>query len=172
MSEGLIGDPTPLGWATTLAYFVAAAVAAWAAWRAVAGARAFLWATSLGLLALGVNKQLDAQTWIFRAGRDATIEAGLYETHRADVHLAAAVIAGVIGVTMVVAIVVMVRRVIGRAVVLLAGALLVMTYVVIRQAIFHGIEPLASHDGDASIAAIELVGIGLIAIGAVRMARA
>lgn len=171
MSEGLIGDPTPLGWATTLAYLVAAMVAAWAAWRAVAGARAFLWATALGLFALGVNKQLDVQTWIFQVGRDATIEAGLYETHRADVHLAAAVIAGVIGVAIVVAIVVMVRRVVRAAALLLLGALLLMAYVVIRQAIFHGIEPLAAYDGDASIAAIEIAGVVMVAMGALRLAR-
>jgi hypothetical protein len=79
-----IGDPTPLGWITVAAY----ALAAWLAWRNVGAARrtavpeSFWVALTLLLLALGLNKQLDLQTWFSQAGRDLALEQGWYEQRR------------------------------------------------------------------------------------------
>jgi hypothetical protein len=67
--EAGAGDNDLLGWATTIAYFVAAGFCLWA-WRAERGAtsptrRPKFWLIMCILLALlGLNKQLDMQLWL------------------------------------------------------------------------------------------------------------
>jgi hypothetical protein len=79
-----IGDPSPMGWITLCAYGVAAALA----WRnAQAAHRTALptsfWFSLLGLmLLLGLNKQLDLQTWFGQTGRDLALAQGWYEKRR------------------------------------------------------------------------------------------
>lgn len=75
----LVGDPTPLGWLAFLAYLLAAG-ACWRAYRAasVSAARrqAWFWALfALLFFVLGLNKQLDLQTALLRAGR-ALVHSG------------------------------------------------------------------------------------------------
>lgn len=76
-----IGDPTPLGWITVAAYAAAAVLA----WRNVGAARrtavphSFWIALTALMLALGINKQLDLQTWLSQAGRDLAIAQGWWE---------------------------------------------------------------------------------------------
>ena len=79
-----IGDPTLLGWVTVAAY----AAAALLAWRNVGAARrtavphGFWIALTTLMLALGLNKQLDLQTWLSQAGRDLAIAQGWWEQRR------------------------------------------------------------------------------------------
>jgi hypothetical protein len=76
-----IGDPTPLGWITVAAY-AAAAVLAWrnaGAARRTAVPHSFWIALTALMLALGINKQLDLQTWLSQAGRDLAIAQGWWE---------------------------------------------------------------------------------------------
>ncbi len=79
-----IGDPTVLGWLTAALYFVVAALAA----RNLVFARrtALTWSFWLVLcmvmVALGINKQLDLQTWFGIAGRRLAIEQGWYADRR------------------------------------------------------------------------------------------
>ena len=90
-----IGDPTVAGWVTVAAY-VAAAVACWCARntarkecaRGADHTSSRFWAAaSIGLAALGVNKQLDLQTAITELGRLLARAQGWYE-HRRWVQLA------------------------------------------------------------------------------------
>jgi len=102
-----IGDPTPMGWITVAGY----ALAAWFCWRAGRAqwrtkpdsSRYFWWLLTLGLVALGVNKQLDLQTWLTETGRQLARAQGWYgQRHAVQIGLIFAVtgvgIAG--GVTM------------------------------------------------------------------------
>jgi hypothetical protein len=98
-----IGDPTPMGWITVAGY----ALAVWACWRARraqgaagGGAGNFWWLLTLGLAALGVNKQLDLQTWLTETGRQLAHAQGWYgQRHVVQIGFIAAVAAaGAIGV--------------------------------------------------------------------------
>jgi len=80
-----IGDPTPVAWVVVGIYVLAIA----AALRNLVAARRSgqptgFWTTLAVLLALlGVNKQLDMQTWLIETGRDAALSHGWYERRRA-----------------------------------------------------------------------------------------
>src|SRR3954452_14044830 len=82
-----IGDPTLLGWATVVGYF-GAALLAYRALRLHQAAppskdRRLLmgfWAVVLcAMVLLGVNKQLDLQTWLTEIGRDLARSEGWYQ---------------------------------------------------------------------------------------------
>ena len=98
-----IGDPTSMGWITVAGY----ALAAWSCWRAGRAqartkpdsSRHFWWLLTLGLVALGVNKQLDLQTWLTETGRQLARAQGWYgQRHAAQIGLIFAVAAaGVAG---------------------------------------------------------------------------
>lgn len=79
-----IGDPTAMGWVTVAAYFAAALLCGWCARRESLGARRAFWLCAAGVLALlGVNKQLDLQSWLTQAGRDLAIAQGWYAYRQA-----------------------------------------------------------------------------------------
>lgn len=74
-----IGDPTFLGWFTVSAYFLAALLAA----RAWHRQRDWVWfLVALGMVALGLNKQLDLQSLFTDIGRVASHHLGWYEQRR------------------------------------------------------------------------------------------
>lgn len=85
-----IGDPTLFGWLTVLAYLLAAVACAICAWRAeeIFGEEhvwqhRLIWAAmALGLLFLGVNKQLDLQSWFTAVIKKNAWEYGLYDLGR------------------------------------------------------------------------------------------
>jgi hypothetical protein len=78
-----IGDPTVMGWTTVAAYFGAM----WLCYRCKStvsdslGIR-FWFYMSLAMAFLGINKQLDLQTWFTQTGRDLALEYGWYERRR------------------------------------------------------------------------------------------
>lgn len=80
-----IGDPTVMGWLTVLAYFTAAIACGVTAWRInqVQGwnsAELRFWGgLALALVFLGVNKQLDLQTWLTLTGKRWALAQGWYE---------------------------------------------------------------------------------------------
>lgn len=86
-----IGDPTFLGWATTSAYLVAAALCFACAWQAEriftnqdAKPHKAMWGVlGFGLLFFGVNKQLDLQTWMITVARAIAYEQGWYDHRQA-----------------------------------------------------------------------------------------
>jgi hypothetical protein len=73
-------DPDLLGWATTLAYFVAAGLC-YARTRGVSAtgrARSLWFASAVLMIGLGLNKQLDLQTPLLQAARQAATDEGWY----------------------------------------------------------------------------------------------
>lgn len=92
-----------MGWITVAGY----ALAAWACWRARraegtagGGATNFWWLLTIGLAALGVNKQLDLQTWLTETARQLAHAQGWYgQRHAVQIGFIAAVAAaGLAGV--------------------------------------------------------------------------
>ena len=89
--EPTIGDPTFMGWFTVAAYFVAAVVCGAAArtlrTRLPEAERrrqpAVWWAVFVLMAALGVNKQLDLQSWFTAVGRAVAHEQGWFDRRAA-----------------------------------------------------------------------------------------
>src|SRR6516225_2127989 len=80
-----IGDPTWIGWITTVAYFVGVAMCIQAFRRARVNRRSS--ATSwlmlgIALVLLGFNKQLDLQILLMEIGRSVAQHYGWYEQRR------------------------------------------------------------------------------------------
>ena len=75
-----IGDPTPMGWITVLAYGLTAFLCTRCARRLPAPL--FWWGMAAALLFLGLNKQLDLQTWFTQVARDMAMRDGWYEQRR------------------------------------------------------------------------------------------
>jgi biotin transporter BioY len=164
-----IGDPTWGGWSTVLMYVLAAAACGWAARSSPARtvvARLW-WVLMAGLLFLGLNKQLDLQSWLTQFGREMARAQGWYDVHRA---VQAAFIA-VLGLVIVYAV--------GFALWLLrdearaekgavAGMLVLGGYILMRAASFHHVDALlGAHWGGLRFNWIfENTGIAIIAFHA------
>jgi hypothetical protein len=135
-----IGDPTIMGWLTVVLY----AFGAWQCYRlatkhSIMRERrevAIWWTLSLGLLALGLNKQLDLQTALTEIGRIVAVQNGWYE-RRHDVQLE--FIYGVVGVASLtaVALIFFARKAHPATILALVGSAFLVTFVVMRAASFH-----------------------------------
>src|SRR5579862_622210 len=83
-----IGDPTVIGWVTVAAYFLAACLSFRAAWRSPrarrgwSGPRLFWGLFTVALVLLGINKQLDLQTWFTLFFKQVALHEGWYERRR------------------------------------------------------------------------------------------
>jgi hypothetical protein len=85
-----IGDPTLMGWTITVAYLVtaglcwnAARVAHRDAFAPAARTHRFFWLLlALAIMFLGINKQLDLQTWLTEQGRSLAEWQGWYQQRR------------------------------------------------------------------------------------------
>jgi hypothetical protein len=162
-----IGDPSVVGWITVAAYAVAAALA----WRNIGAARrtavpAGFWIALTALLvALGVNKQLDLQSWFSQTGRDIAQAQGWYGQRRGVqavfiVLLCTGAVAGVAAA----------RRQLStmwreyRWAFL--GVCVLVTFIVIRAASFHHIDEMLGFDLGATRLgrALEIVGVVLVAV--------
>ncbi len=170
-----IGDPTILGWATVAAYALALVLCVLAfrvARRTPRDRTGGLWVIMATLmLALGINKQLDLQSWFSQVARDIILGQGLYEQRRTyqGAFIAAIATGGVIALGLLTW-----RAIRNRWPVLpLAGAAFLVSYVVIRAASFHHIDQIInlSIPGARLSSVIELGGIAIIAVGAARALR-
>ncbi len=79
-----IGDPTIFGWITVICFFLAVLVCANKAFNLKAAGEGYrFWlCLALFLLLLGINKQLDLQTWFTQTLRDSAHAHGWYEARR------------------------------------------------------------------------------------------
>src|SRR5437868_6520558 len=79
-----IGDPPVVGWVTVAVYAAAAVMCGVAAVRAGAErTRKRFFAVLAGVMAaLGVNKQLDLQTWLTLTGKKLAVSEGWYGQRR------------------------------------------------------------------------------------------
>jgi hypothetical protein len=141
-----IGDPTVVGWVTVLLY-------AWAAWRchrvlqknraqrlALSGNETLIWRLLVaGLIALGINKQLDLQTALTEAARLLAHEQGWYEQRRQyqEAFIAACI---VMGVTAMAAMAVLTWNAPAATLWACAGAAGLLTFVLVRASSFHHVD--------------------------------
>jgi len=162
-----IGDPTVVGWITVLAYFATC-------WLCLSCARhlrpaVFWWAVTTALLALGINKQLDLQTWFTEVGRDLAKQDGWYgqrhEIQVAFIGIMAAVFA------LLAAVVAWALQGHWRAYLRVWGGMtLLLFFIVVRAASFHHVDQLLMSDigGLRMNWVFELGGLALIASGALK----
>ena len=131
-----------------------------------------LWAgLALTMLGLGINKQLDLQSWFTQVARDLLVGQGLYEHRHAYQQAFIAVVGctGLMGVG-ILSFVAVRRR---WPILPVAGATLLVTYVVIRSASFHHVDRIInlSVPGARLSSVLELVGIAMIGGSAARPPR-
>ena len=170
-----IGDPTVMGWVTVLAYVVAAGLAAAAA-RALdrvadpdaRGRQPEIWRlTTILLVALAINKELDLQSWFTAFARVVLKKQGWMEYHRI---LQFRFIVGLICVSLIflIASAWCTRRRRREYWLLLLGETFTVTFIVLRAASFHHVDVLlGTHIVGVKVNwALELTGIGVIALAA------
>lgn len=148
-----IGDPTVGGWLAVVAYFAAAGLCL-RAWRRDAGASdsgslpdartAAVW-LGLAMLcaALGVNKQLDLQSFVTQIGEDIARAQGWYE-HRRTVQAWFVVAMAVLGLAGGAGGLYLLRDRLAQLWPAIVGAGLLATFVVIRAASFHHVDVMLS----------------------------
>jgi hypothetical protein len=164
-----IGDPTVMGWVTVAAYFGVAILCFRRARKAKTsgGTEFFFWAGLAALLVLlGINKQLDLQTFLTLTGRRIAVAQGWYEERR-PVQFA---FVAVVGLAALAGLVLMWRLVRGRSRelwVALLGFVLLLAFVIVRAASFHHFDALININiaGVRMNWILELGAIGLIALG-------
>jgi hypothetical protein len=140
-----IGDPTFAGWITVAGYFVAM----FFCWRAASisnksGIRreaAFWFSFTCLLLFLGVNKQLDLQTFFTLLGKHAAQDEGWYESRR----MVQAAFIGCVAMAGVGALLFfwrMARHKVRHYGLALAGAVSLSAFILIRAASFHYVDKM------------------------------
>jgi len=174
-----IGDPDAIAWCIVAAYAVAVALSGWAYVTAARGARrlagiddseaknqrtlARVWfAVAFVMLALGTNKQLDLQTWLLQTARRTAFEGGWYGDRR---RYQADIIGIMLLVSMVSAtvLVFLLRRVLRRILITLAGLAMLVMFVTIRAISFHYVDYVLQMGGRLGVdVTLELAGVLLI----------
>lgn len=137
-----IGDPTFLGWFTVGLYFLAAARAYGVGARlclSTGSERIFWRSVGLGLIVLGVNKQLDLQSALTEIGRILAARQGWYEDRRT---VQTWFIAGFLSFAVVFAGAgwYWLRRGLRSTRVAACGVGILLTFVVVRAASFHNVD--------------------------------
>ena len=147
-----IGDPNPIAWVITVAYFVVCGFCVWAGLkerenrdRASEKLIPQFWFVLAGLLFfLGWNKQLDLQTLVTQIGRDVARKEGVYEDRR-PIQAVFVVVFALLGGGAVAAGMYYMRDVWKRYRVAYTGIIYLGVFVVIRAASFHHIDNILYH---------------------------
>jgi hypothetical protein len=166
------GDPSLLGWACVAAY-LAAAWACFHAWRksqneATAPARALWFGLGVGLVALGINKQLDLQLLLIDVGRRLAVAEGWYANRR----IVLGVFLGLLGLVGLAAAVFTLRkfRPLGPARAALAGFSCLVLVLLLRAAPWQPIRALLGgqlfdeHAGLCEVHLSELIELALLTV--------
>lgn len=170
-----IGDPTVIGWVTVGAYFLAALLLWIQRRQAPMLHQEHLWTHRLFLLffagsmfALGINKQLDVQTWLTNVGRDISKAHGWWDNRRvAQAIVLAGIIAGCCGLMLVI---LRAGGVIKAHRLAMFGFLVLVLFVITRASSFFQIDQLINFRilGFRMNWLFELIGIGIIGASAIR----
>jgi hypothetical protein len=166
-----IGDPTVMGWLTVAAYFFAAFLCSrqFVEERQRRGSfeKLIFWgALAVMLVGLGINKQLDLQTWLTLTGKRIAVAQGWYEKRRIVQALFILLVAlGAIYCTL------MAQRLVRRNPELrtaLVGFVCLAGFVLVRAASFHHVDSLINFrlGGMRMNWMLELGSIGILALGA------
>lgn len=190
-----VGDPTIAGWVITFAYFLAG-LAAFRAMRVVTvgsnlsrayrhverrvGCRqraykagVLFWGMMiLMLLFLGMNKQLDLQSWLTEAGRKIARWQGWYD-RRQEIQVVVVVIMALAAGAVLTALLVLTRSLLPRQSVALVGMVALGVFAVVQAASFHHVDALfAERWGGVQLRwVLEVCGICLIGMCAVLNSR-
>lgn len=170
-----IGDPTVIGWVTVGAYFLAALLL-WIQRRQapmlhqehLRTHRLFLLFFAGSMFALGINKQLDVQTWLTNVGRDISKAHGWWDNRRvAQAIVLAGIIAGCCGLMLVI---LRAGGVIKAHRLAMFGFLVLVLFVITRASSFFQIDQLINFRilGFRMNWLFELIGIGIIGASAIR----
>lgn len=163
-----IGDPNATGWITVAAYASAALLCYLCQRKTPTGpARQFWWAMALTMAALGLNKQLDLQTWFTEVGRDLSLQYGWYARRRTvqAVFIGALLIAGLVARSWLLhrikALDVYARRA-------ASGLVVLGVFVLVRATSFHHVDALLGFtiENIRLNVVLELSGIAIIVVGA------
>jgi hypothetical protein len=179
-----VGDASTFGWVTVLAYFLVAALAlrafllhrgaanepprvSWPPVHDEALLVRFWGLVTLTMVVLGINKQLDLQSWIAQLGRDLAHDQGWYERRRIVQGLFILAV-GALGGLATAALAFSMRRVLHRVRAAVIGLGALITFVIIRATSLHHIDALLGRGRIRLNWVLELGGIGLIALSALR----
>jgi hypothetical protein len=176
-----LGDPTIVGFLTTLAYFAAAGVCAlaWRRERFIAAAvpaaikPRFWLALALVMAALGINKQLDLQTLFTQLGRDAALAGGWYK-QRHIAQVAFILVLATAGATFTALACWYLRRSWRRYALAIIGIAYLLIFILIRASSFHHTEYLLfrlPYAGRWVSRTLELGGIAFVGLCAWRASR-
>jgi hypothetical protein len=142
-----IGDPTFMGWFTVAAYLAAAILSGACALRrrkldrprGIRRHAAIWWGLATLLFLLGINKQLDLQSWFTELGRDLAKTQGWYEQRAVVQKVFIASIAAGGGLLLLLTAWIM-RKDWRQHRLALIGVICLVTFVVIRAASFHKVD--------------------------------
>lgn len=160
------GDPTPIGYFTTLWYFVAASLC----FRSSAidrSSRRIWLALGVMLLLLCINKQLDIQTGFTEIGRRLAHSEGWYDARR-SVQFYFVEILGLAGFLLSILLIRAARLKSASVRIAMVGAVALVVFVVIRAASFHHVDVFL-RQGQAGLtwnSVLEVSGITTIMLGA------
>lgn len=169
-----IGDPTPLGYITVVAY----AMSAWLCYRVIrfeSGLQKllepkemWLWQMiTVGLVLLGINKQLDLQSALTEIGRLIAVYQGWYETRR-EVQGWFISTVGLLVIATLTLVALLARKTPFATRITVFGCFLLLAFVLIRAASFHHFDRLINHVvfGVRMNWVFEIGGLLIIALGA------
>jgi len=166
-----IGDPSLMGWLTVLAYASVAALCGWAGWRErviARWARGRVWAVLVvGMAGLGVNKQLDLQTWFGRSAKSVVQAAG-WMTHERLLETGFIVALVVLALLTIGMLLFWLRRYWRQYGLAVVGIAFLAAFVIARGSSFHDVDWILGESlaGASVNGMLELGGIGLIAVNA------
>ncbi len=141
-----IGDPTIFGWITVMFYFIAMLICIYKSesLKKIGERHQFWLYLALFLLLLGINKQLDLQTWFTQTLRDWSQVQGWYEQRRPLQAVFIAALAVAIGVTLV-----SLRRYLADSwhhhQIVWTGIVLLSAFILMRAASFHHMDVFINH---------------------------
>ena len=166
-----IGDPSVLGWFTVASYFLAGILCLRAADHD-ANAKNLWYALGLGLVFLGVNKQLDLQTLLTQVGREFARSGHWYDRRRDVQRLFVGVIALTLALSAVTIVLVFRSRSLQFRMASI-GFVFLAAFVCIRAASFHHVDRFLKlyFLGARFNWIFELGGISLIGLAAARTRR-
>ncbi len=163
-----IGDPTWIGWVTVVAYFLAAFCAArqYRNHRRLGVDGRFWLALVLLLIFLGINKQLDLQSWFTEAMKDDALAEGWY-AYRRYYQFAFVVAVGAGMVLLLIFLRLYLANSWRRFKLTWVGLVLLSGFVIIRMASFHHVDLFINQHvmGVKLNAMLELSALFLIILG-------
>lgn len=174
-----IGDPSIIGWVTFFAYFLTAGLAGYICYYApdlFSGhhkrIRCLWGGVFLLFLFLGFNKQLDLQSLLTEIGRTIAHNQGWFDLRR-EVQKWFVLALGILGIIVMVIFFALISKVIRENWFLLVGIILLMTFVMMRAALFHHVDRF--HNvlflGRRMNWVLELAGISFVFIQAIIILR-